>query len=65
MFEDQNEFTVTLLSNTSYNIYPKNNVYKFTNILAKPLSFPPEENWRVFLQSITLSTTSDNPKSYQ
>ena len=56
------EFTVTLLSNSSYDIYPKNTVFDFTNILARTLHFPPCEKWRVCLQSISVTTASDDPE---
>lgn len=51
----ENEFYVTLVSNSSLNIYKKNNSFHFTNILAKELRFPPNESWRVCLSSITLA----------
>jgi hypothetical protein len=49
------EFYVTLVSNSSQDVYPTNNSYHFTNILAKELHFPPNEKWRVCLSSITLA----------
>ena len=62
MYEEQNEFTVTLLSNASYDIYPQNNVFNFSTVLAKPLNFNLEEDWRVCLQSISLTNISDDPQ---
>jgi hypothetical protein len=49
------EFYVTLVSNASLDVYTSNNGFKFTNILAKELAFPVQENWRVCLSSITLA----------
>jgi len=49
------EFYVTLVSNASLDVYTSNNGFKFTNILAKELTFPVQENWRVCLSSITLA----------
>ena len=61
MFEDRDEFTVTLISNASYDIYPNNNVFNFSTILAKPLHFDLTEDWRVCLQSISITNISDDP----
>ncbi len=61
MFEERDEFTVTLISNASYDIYPDNNVFSFNTILAKPLHFDLNEDWRVCLQSISITNISDDP----
>lgn len=61
MGPSENEFTITLLSNASFDLHPKNNVYSFTNVLAQKLIFPEEENWRVCLHSISMATTSEDP----
>ena len=58
----ENEFTVTLVSNASTDIYPNNHVFNFTNVLAKTLVFPRNENWRVCLQSISLTNINDEPE---
>ncbi len=62
MFEEQDEFTITLLSNASYDIYPDNNVFNFSTVLAKPLRFESNDDWRVCLQSISLTNISDDPE---
>ncbi len=62
MDQQTDEFTVTLLSNASTDIFPNNTVFDFTNVLARTLRFPPDENWRVCLQSISLTTASDDPR---
>ena len=57
-----NEFTVTLISNASFDIYPNNHVFNFTNILAETLVLAKHEEWRVCLQSISLTNINDEPE---
>ena len=57
-----NEFTVTLISNASHDIYPNNHVFNFTNILAETLVLAKHEEWRVCLQSISLTNINDEPE---
>ena len=40
------EFSVTLLSNASTDIYSRNNVYEFSNVLENELHLPASENWK-------------------
>ena len=49
------EFSVTLLSNASVDIYSRNNVYEFSNVLENELHLPAAENWKFCVQSISLS----------
>ena len=49
------EFSVTLLSNASIDIYSRNNVYEFSNVLENELHLPANENWKFCVQSISLS----------
>ena len=56
------EFTVTLISNASHDIYPNNHVFNFTNILAETLVSAKHEEWRVCLQSISLTNINDEPE---
>lgn len=57
-----NEFTATLVSNASLDIYPNNHVFNFTNILAETLTLSRHEQWRVCLQSISLTNINDEPE---
>ncbi len=50
----QTEFEVTLLSNGSMNIYPKNTLACFTNLLSEPLLLT-EGKWGVSLVDIVYS----------
>ena len=52
---EQESFCVSLLSNSSKDIYPGNTVYKFTNVLGKEINFPSNENWRVCVHSVCMS----------
>ena len=53
------EFTVTVLSNASTDIYHDNTVFSFTNILNKELDLPIKENWQVCLTSISMTNIVD------
>lgn len=50
-------FYVTLVSNASEEAYPDNNALSFTNDLAYPIDFPPEEHWRVCLHSLSMQNS--------
>ena len=52
---NQSEFTVTLVSNASYDIFPNNTVFQFTNVLSQNLRFSQNEKWMVCLNSISVS----------
>ena len=52
---EQESFCVSLLSNSSKDIYPGNTVYKFTNVLGKEINFPSNKNWRVCVHSVCMS----------
>lgn len=52
---NRNEFSVTLVSNSSLWEYPDNTFMRFTNILNKELVLPVNEQWKVCLQSITMT----------
>ena len=52
---NQSEFTVTLVSNASYDIFPNNSVFQFTNVLSQNLRFSQNEKWMVCLNSISVS----------
>ena len=56
------EFFVTLLSNSNSIDFPSNNVFEFTNILSRELTFPPEEKWKVCLTSISLTNVIHQSK---
>ena len=62
MHPQDNEFSVTLVSNASTDKYPNNHVFNFTNVLAKPLVLPRYEKWRVCLQSVSLPSINDEPE---
>ena len=59
MISNQNEFSVTLVSNSSYDVCPENTVFNFTNILARELIFPQQEKWKMCLSSITVSNIAE------
>ena len=51
----QLEFTGTLVSNASYDAFPDNNVFQFTNVLSQNLCFSQNEKWMVCLNLISVS----------
>ena len=46
---------MTLVSNASYDIFPNNSVFQFTNVLSQNLHFSQNEKWMVCLNSISVS----------
>jgi len=44
---DLKQFYVTLLSNTSKNLYPNNTIAAFTAELARPVELGSSDNWEV------------------
>ena len=46
---------MTLVSNASYDIFPNNTVFQFTNVLSQNLRFSQNEKWMVCLNSISVS----------
>ena len=67
-YSNQSEFTVTLLSNSSFDIHPENTIFNFTNELASPLHLPSNEDWQVCLSSISITNVvleSERIKKYR
>jgi len=57
---EKSEFYITLLSNASYDIFPDNSIYHFTNVLKNELYLPPSEKWQVCLRSISVASVLDS-----